>query len=129
MQRVFAYFAALVLSAAAVAVGIRVAADHTSALDRFKGGAPTTKVTETTLPPGPVPAPGQTFVKGMVDKLTATGAQGTPIAAPFTITAVERGTAKATIENVLVNGKRTSIAWAGGKFSIDAILQGPITST
>jgi hypothetical protein len=116
MNRVIAYFGALVLSVAVVAVGVRVTADHTAALDRFKGGPAKVSATTTTTPPGPAPGPGQTFVKGTVDKLTAEGAQGAPsaIAAPFTLTAVERGVGKATIENALVDGKRTSIAWGGG---------------
>ena len=116
MERVIAYFAALVLSAAAVAGGVRLVADHSTALDRFKG-VPSVTVTvapRPTIPPGPVPAAGQSFVKGTVDKLTVEGAQGPPIAAPFTLSAVERGTGKATIDNALVDGKRTSIAWGGG---------------
>jgi hypothetical protein len=67
------------------------------------------------VPPGPAPAPGQAFVKGTVETLTAEGAQGAAlVVAPFTLTAVERGAGKATIENALVDGKRTSIAWGGG---------------
>ena len=112
MNRVIAYFSALVLSAVAVVVGVRLAADHTSALDRFKGSR-IPRTTTTTIP-GPVPAPGQAFVKGSVDKLTAEGAQGAPIAAPFTLTALERGVGKATIENALISGRRTSIVWGGG---------------
>ena len=113
MERVIAYFTALVLSAVAVIVGVRIAADRTSALDRFKGGTPTTT---TTVDLGPAPAPGQVFVTGTIDKLTAEGAQGSPsqIAAPFTLTALERGVGKATIENAMVAGRRTSIVWGGG---------------
>lgn len=114
MQRVIAYFVALALSVAAVAVGVRVAADHTTALDRFKGGAEASTAPTTTTVPGPKPAPGQFFVKGTVTKLSAEGAQSAPLAAPFTLTAVDRGVGKATIENALVDGKRTSIAWGGG---------------
>ena len=114
MNRVIAYFTALVLTAVALAVGIRVAASNTSALDRFKGGP--VRTTTTTVDIGPPPGPGQVFVKGAVDKLTAEGAQGPPsvIAAPFTLTAVERGQGRATIENALVGGRRTSIVWGGG---------------
>jgi hypothetical protein len=112
MQRVIAYFVALVVSVVALAFGIRLAADNSSAFDRFKDGTiPTT--TSTTLP-GPRPAPGQAVVKGTITKLTAEGAQGAPLATPFTLAAVERGVGKATIENALVDGKRTSIAWGGG---------------
>ena len=113
MNRVIAYFTALVLSVVVVAVGVRVVAANTSALDRFKGG---TAVTTTTVDLGPRPAPGQVFVKGTVDRLTADGAQGAAavIATPFTLTAVDRGVGKATIENALVSGKRTTIVWGGG---------------
>ncbi len=115
MQRVIAYFAALVVSVTAVALGVRYTADNTSALDRFKAAtARASATTTTTIDPGPVPAPGQAFVKGTVDKLTAEGAQAAPLAAPFTLIALERGVGKATIENALVDGKRTSIAWPGG---------------
>lgn len=113
MERVIAYFTAMVLAAAAVVVSVRVAADKTSALDRFKGGQPTTT---TTVDLGPAPAPGQAFVTGTAERLTAEGAQGPPslIAAPFTLTALERGQGRATIENALVSGQRTSIVWSGG---------------
>ena len=116
MNRVTAYFTALVLSVLALAVGIRVVASNTSALDRFKGGRARAETTTTTVDIGPAPAPGQVFVKGTVDKLTAEGAQGPPsvIAAPFTLTALDRGVGRATIENALVSGRRTSIVWGGG---------------
>lgn len=114
MQKVIAYVVALVVSVAAINVGIRVAADRTTALDRFKGGAAANGATATTVDLGPAPAPGQVFVKGTVDTLTAEGAQPGAVAAPFTLTAVERGVGKVTIENALVDGNRTSIAWSGG---------------
>lgn len=116
MQRVIAYFAALVISAVVLAVGIRVVADNTTALDRFKGGSSASETTTTTVDIGPPPAPGQFFVRGTVDRLTAEGAQGTAavISTPFTLTALERGVGRATIENALVNGRRTSIVWGGG---------------
>ncbi len=116
MQKVIAYFAALVVSVAALAIGIRVTADHTTALDEFKGGPARVSASETTttVPSGPAPAPGQAFVNGTVETLTAEGAQGAALVAPFTLTAVERGAGKATIENALVDGRRTSIAWGGG---------------
>jgi len=114
LRRVLLYVTALLLTAVAVAGGVRLAADHTSALDRFKGDTPATVGPRPTTPPGPVPAPGQAFVTGTVDRLAAEGAQGAPLATPFTFTAVERGAGGATIENALVAGKRTSIAWGGG---------------
>lgn len=116
MERVIAYCTALVVAVAVVIVGVRITADHSTALDRFKDGTSQTSATTSTLPPGPAPAPGQAFVKGTVTKLTADGAQGAAadLATPFTLTALERGTGKATIENALVGGKRTSIVWNSG---------------
>jgi hypothetical protein len=111
MQRAIAYCVALVVSVLAVFVGVRVVAANTTAFDRFKGGTPTTT---TTVDLGPAPAPGQVFVKGTVDRLTAERAQAPAIPTPFTLTAVERGVGKVTIENALVDGKRTTIAWDGG---------------
>jgi hypothetical protein len=112
MQRVIAYFVALVVSVVAIAVGIRVLSSNSSTLDRFKGG--TAETTTTTTLPGPKPAPGQAFVKGTITKLTAENAQSAPLNAPFTLTALDRGNSKATIENALVDGRRTSIVWGGG---------------
>lgn len=114
MRRVVVYFLALLVTAIAVAGGVRLAAETTTVLDQFKGGTAATVRPRPTTPSGPVPAQGQSFVTGTVDKLVAEGAQGAPVAAPFTITALERGAGRATIENALVNGRRTSIAWAGG---------------
>ena len=114
MKRAILYVTALLITTGAIVGGVRLAADHTTLLDRFKGGNAATASTRPTTPPGPVPAPGQAFVTGTVDKLSAEGAQGAPVATPFTISALERGAGRATIENALVNGRRTSIAWAGG---------------
>jgi hypothetical protein len=111
MQRAIAYCVALVVSVLAVFVGVRVVAANTTTFDRFKGGTP---ATTTTVDLGPAPAPGQVFVKGTVDRLTAERAQAPAVATPFTLTAVERGVGKVTIENALVDGKRTTIAWDGG---------------
>lgn len=111
MQRALAYCVALVLSVTAVFVGVTVLSANTTAFDRFKGGTP---ATTTTVDLGPAPAPGQVFVKGTVERLTAERAQAAAIATPFTLTAVERGVGKVTIENALVDGKRTTIAWDGG---------------
>jgi hypothetical protein len=106
---VIVYSVALVLSSVAVVVGVRVLGDHSSALDRFKGEGQAVPTVPTS-----VPGPGQAFVTGTVDRVTAEGAQAPPVATPFTISAVERGAGKATIENALVDGKRTAIFWGGG---------------
>jgi hypothetical protein len=111
MQKVIAYVAGLLVAALVVFFGIRLTADHSTALDRFKNGSP---ATTTTVDLGPAPAPGQVFVKGPIERLTAEKAQAAAVAVPFTLNAVERGVGKATIENALVDGKRTSIVWGGG---------------
>jgi hypothetical protein len=111
MQRIVAYFVALVVSVVALVVGIRVVADNTSVLDSVKGGG---GAAATTVDIGPPPGPGQFFVRGNVERLVAEGAQQGDIAAPFTLTALERGVGHATIENALVEGRRTSIVWGGG---------------
>lgn len=111
MQRVIAYCVALVVSVIAVFVGVRVMAANTTTFDRFKGGTP---ATTTTIDLGPAPAPGQVFVKGTFDRLSFERAQAPAVPTPFTLTAVERGVGKVTIENALVDGKRTTIAWDGG---------------
>jgi len=108
------YLTALVATGIALVLGVPLAADHTTALDRFKGDTSPTVGPRPTAPPGPVPAPGQAFVSGTVDTLSAEGAQAPPLATPFTFTALERGASRATIENALVDGRRTSIAWPGG---------------
>ena len=63
--------------------------------------------------PEVVPREGQAFVRGTVEKLSADGAQ-IQLRSPFTITAVERGAGRATIENALVGGQRVTISWDGG---------------
>ena len=114
MQKIIAYVVALVMTVVALVVGIRLLADHTTVLDEVKGGGGAGAATTTTVDIGPPPGPGQYFVRGTVDRLVAEGAQPGAIAAPFTLTAVERGVGKATIENALVDGRRTSIVWGGG---------------
>jgi hypothetical protein len=106
---VIVYAIALLLSSAAAVVGVRVLGAHSTVLDRFKGDEVTVPTVATSIP-----GPGQAFVTGTVDHVTAEGAQAPPVATPFTISAVERGTGRATIENALVDGKRTAIFWGGG---------------
>lgn len=62
-----------------------------------------------------VPGKGQEFVTGDVARFVADDAQTSrPLASPFTLTAIERGTGSATIENALVDGTRTTISWPSG---------------
>ncbi len=62
-----------------------------------------------------VPGPGQEFVTGDVVHFVADDAQSSqPLATPFTLSAAERGEASATIENALVDGRRSTISWPSG---------------
>ncbi|MFP5317444.1 MAG: hypothetical protein ACLGI2_04020 [Acidimicrobiia bacterium] len=63
--------------------------------------------------PTVVPRPGQAFVRGTVERLSADGAQ-VRLNVPFTLTPVERGAGRAVIENAMVNGQRVTISWDGG---------------
>jgi len=114
VRRVITYVTALVVAVVAVAIGVRFIADHSHALDRFTRGEEATGGPRPTNPAGLAPGTGQSFVTGTIDTLTAEGAQGAPLATPFTLTSLERGQGRVTIQNALVDGKRTSIAWGGG---------------
>ncbi len=62
-----------------------------------------------------VPGPGQEFVTGDVAHFLAEDAQSSqPLASPFTLMAAERGAASATIENALIDGRRSTISWPSG---------------
>ena len=76
------------------------------------GGSAVVTTTPTTV--GIRPGPGQSFLAGTAQRVVATDAQAPPVLSPFTMTALDRGVGKATIENALVGGKRTTIAWGGG---------------
>lgn len=100
------YLVALVVACVgAVAVGIAVA-------DRIDKRADPPRAVSTTVVVRP--PPGQLVVRGRLDALAADDVQAPPIGSPFTITALTRGEGKATIENALVDGKRTTIFWGGG---------------
>lgn len=60
------------------------------------------------------PPPGQVLVRGPLQAFAADDVQSPPLATPLTLTAVTRGEGKATIENALVGGERTTIFWGGG---------------
>lgn len=53
-------------------------------------------------------------MRGPLQAFAADDVQTGPITTPFTITAMVRGEGKATIENALVGGERTTIFWGGG---------------
>jgi hypothetical protein len=77
-----------------------------------EGGATVVATTPTTVRIRP--APGQAFLSGTAQHVVADDAQAPPVPSPFTLTAVDRGVGKATIENALIGGKRTTIFWGGG---------------
>jgi len=88
---------------AVVAMGL--AACSTSSSDGKAGGDQ----------PVMVPGPGQEFVSGDVAHFLAEDAQSSqPLASPFTLMAAERGAASATIENALIDGRRSTISWPSG---------------
>ena len=104
MRRGFIYALTLVTGAALAVSAARLVAD------RGEAGPADTRVPVTRF----VPAPGQSFVTGEIEFLSADGAQRTPIPTPFTVSALDQGTGKGTIENALVGGKRSTIFWGGG---------------
>ncbi len=105
MRRGFIYALALVTGAALAVSAARVVASRGG-----DGNGAAVRVPVTRL----VPAPGQSFVSGEIEFLSADGTQTDPIASPFTLSAVDQGTGKGTIENALVGGKRSTIFWGGG---------------
>ncbi len=105
MRRGFIYALTLVTGAALAVSAARFVAT------RGDGEAPVdTRVPVTRV----VPAPGQSFVTGEIDFLSADGTQAAAVPSPFTLTALDQGTGKGTIENALIDGRRTTIFWGGG---------------
>lgn len=79
------------------------------------GGGKASPGPATTLAPVVVPGPGQAFLTGDTSRFVADDAQAPkPLASPFTLSATERGTGSATIENAIVGGKRSTISWGTG---------------
>lgn len=101
------FFAALVLVCDLAVVTVHYLDDHTSLI----AGTRVTTRTDTTEEV--VPAAGQAFVTGTLDRLAADNAQIEPLATPLTIRG-ERGVSRVTIEKALVTGKRVTINWDGG---------------
>ncbi|HWC12004.1 MAG TPA: hypothetical protein VG455_12360, partial [Acidimicrobiales bacterium] len=65
--------------------------------------------------PQVVPGPGQAFVTGTVESFRAQDAVArAPLATPLTLSALERGAGSATIENVSVGGRSSTISWSSG---------------
>ena len=108
MPKLVAYLVALILTCDVAVVAVNFLAEETTLITDGPG------VVTTTLPPGPAPAPGQTFVTGPTDRFSADDAQSGPLRSPLTIQAVERGVGRVVIENALVAGQRAAISWGGG---------------
>ena len=102
------FLAALVLVCDLAVVSVHYLNDHTT-LIAGKVRTVHTQTTEVKV----VPAAGQAFVTGTLDRLAADNAQIEPLPTPLTITG-ERGVANITIEKALVGGKRVTINWNGG---------------
>jgi hypothetical protein len=62
-----------------------------------------------------VPGKGQVFVTGSVTSANIQGAILAPLATPFTVTPLSRGSGGATFTPVVVNGNTTSIDWQTGQ--------------
>jgi hypothetical protein len=85
-------------------VGVHILDEKTDLVTgRSTGGAP----------PEVRPAPGQAFVTGEIETLTADKAQTEVLRSPFTVTG-QPGTSRLTIENATVGGRRVTISWDGG---------------
>ena len=99
-----AFAIVLVLLCDLAVVGVHILDDKTS-LVTGRSPAPTE--------PEVRPGPGQAFVTGEIDTLSADKAQTSTLRAPFTIDG-ERGVSNLTIENATVGGRRVTISWNGG---------------
>ena len=66
-----------------------------------------------TQEPEIVPSPGQAFVTGEIELLTADKAQAAALQSPFTITG-QPGQSRLDIEKAVVGGQRVTISWDGG---------------
>jgi len=107
MRKGLVYLSVLVATCVTAVIGVRLMSNHTSVLDKYRQE-------EVAPPPEIFPAPGQAFVTGTVQHLSAVADQVPDMKAPFTLTAVVRGTGRATIDNAIVAGKRVTISWPGG---------------
>lgn len=107
MRRLSVYLIALVATCVAVVASVSLISERTDLLDRFRDE-------EVAPPPEIRPAPGQAFVTGTATRVVAVADEVPQVTSPFTLTPLVRGVGRATIENAIVDGKRTTISWAGG---------------
>lgn len=107
MRRGLAFLIGLVLVCDLAVVGVHLLDENTTLVS---GDAGPVDTRERRVLPGP----GQAFLTGDVERLVADNAHGKTLESPFTITAVERGVGRLSIEKALVNGRRVTISWDGG---------------
>ena len=112
VQRVLAFLVGLVFVCDLAVVGVHLLDDHTSLISNRTPSARGTSSSDTSETV--VPGPGQAFVTGEADRVAADNAQTQPVMSPFTITAVERGVGRLTIDKALVGDRRVTISWDGG---------------
>lgn len=109
MQRVLTFLIGLVLLCDLAVIGVHVLDDHTTLISKRPLRTP-----DPSTPVRLVPGPGQAFVTGDVDHVAADNAQIQPVTSPFTISAVERGVGRLTIDKALMGDRRVTISWDGG---------------
>lgn len=104
VHRVLAFVIVVVLMCDLAVIGVHVL-DDTTSLVSGRGGASPDEVR---------PGRGQAFVSGEIERLSADTARSEPLRSPFTLTAVEPGGGRVTIEKAMVSGRRVDISWDGG---------------
>lgn len=107
MRRGIVYLVVLLATCVAAVIAVSLVSSRTGVLDKYQKQ-------EAAPPPELLPAPGQAFVTGTVQHLSAVADEVPDMKAPFTLISVVRGTGTATIDNALVAGKRVTISWPGG---------------
>jgi len=108
VERVLAFVVALLVVCNAAVITVHYLDDHTELVSgRRTAGTGPDQVRV-------VPGEGQAFVTGTVTEITAEAAQVRPLVTPFTVTPVERGIGRASIEKALMGGRRVTITWDGG---------------
>ena len=108
MRKVAVYLVALLATCVTAVIVVSLLSSRTDVLDRYHTEE------ESGPPPEALPAAGQAFVTGTLQHFSAVADEVPEIRAPFTLTAVVRGTGRATIDNAIVDGKRVTISWQGG---------------
>ncbi|MGH9224348.1 MAG: hypothetical protein ACRD2W_11335 [Acidimicrobiales bacterium] len=109
MEKALAFAIGLLMVCNLAVVTIHYLDDHTSLVSGRNaatgGGSDDVRV---------IPGEGQAFVTGTATEITAEAAQAQPLKTPFSVTPVERGVGRASIEKALMGGRRVTITWDGG---------------